>query len=441
MNPNTPIHEYGHVWVESYAEQHPEEWKKIIELPIQSLVDYQTELSKDEDNLQFDLENSGKDTIFAGDVEAAEQLVHNVVKTDRIKALAEQHPNAVVAFTHAEEATGTNKLPEAYANQFKDYGLATESFWQSSAPHHTGSDKIGRLIRRSRYDGEVVAGKEYIIVDDHVTKGGTLRDLKDYIESKGGKVVAVSTLSASAGGTKLTPTEEQIKELEQYGLHELRGGKETSSGTRTGDDTGENQRDARGREARRGDSGQASSGAQGGQTQIAEQLRQLGIADNIYGLTKSEVRQILLLAKAGEKLSNSQQSFQVDSDLTPEEQQIKQQAQADGTYMQAPNGEPTHLTEKQWLHVRTRAFKDWFGDWEADHDFDSTIKKQTVTVGGLWCYLRDSGGIRTRDPQLRRLLLYPTELPNLEQKRNAKLRQKFECTTKNAKKFCLFRIR
>ena len=31
MNPNTPIHEYGHIWVESYAEQHPEEWKKVIE--------------------------------------------------------------------------------------------------------------------------------------------------------------------------------------------------------------------------------------------------------------------------------------------------------------------------------------------------------------------------------------------------------------------------
>ena len=28
------------------------------------------------------------------------------------------------------------------------------------------------------------------------------------------------------------------------------------------------------------------------------------------------------------------------------------------------------------------------------------------------CIARDSGGIRTHDPQLRRLLLYPTELPN-----------------------------
>ena len=43
---------------------------------------------------------------------------------------------------------------------------------------------------------------------------------------------------------------------------------------------------------------------------------------------------------------------------------IKEQAIADGTFMKAPNGEPTKLTERQWLTVRTKAFKKWFGDWE-----------------------------------------------------------------------------
>lgn len=30
----------------------------------------------------------------------------------------------------------------------------------------------------------------------------------------------------------------------------------------------------------------------------------------------------------------------------------------------APNGNPTNLTERQYAQVRTKAFKDWFGDWE-----------------------------------------------------------------------------
>ena len=45
---------------------------------------------------------------------------------------------------------------------------------------------------------------------------------------------------------------------------------------------------------------------------------------------------------------------------------LKKKAIADGTFMKAPNGKPTNLTEKQWLQVRTKAFKDWFGDWEND---------------------------------------------------------------------------
>src|SRR5690606_33231916 len=47
-------------------------------------------------------------------------------------------------------------------------------------------------------------------------------------------------------------------------------------------------------------------------------------------------------------------------------EQIKAQAIADGTFMKAPNGKPTNLTERQWLQVRSKAFIDWFGDWIND---------------------------------------------------------------------------
>jgi hypothetical protein len=45
---------------------------------------------------------------------------------------------------------------------------------------------------------------------------------------------------------------------------------------------------------------------------------------------------------------------------------IKSKAIADGTFMKAPNGKPTNLTEKQWLQVRTKNFINWFGDWIND---------------------------------------------------------------------------
>ncbi|MEE0903507.1 MAG: methyltransferase domain-containing protein, partial [Prevotellamassilia sp.] len=47
-----------------------------------------------------------------------------------------------------------------------------------------------------------------------------------------------------------------------------------------------------------------------------------------------------------------------------EEAGIVARAKADGTYMKAPNGQPSKLTPRQWVQVRTKAFKEWFGDWE-----------------------------------------------------------------------------
>ena len=45
---------------------------------------------------------------------------------------------------------------------------------------------------------------------------------------------------------------------------------------------------------------------------------------------------------------------------------IKKKALTDGTFMKAPNGKDSNLNEQQWLQVRTKAFKAWFGDWEKD---------------------------------------------------------------------------
>lgn len=47
-----------------------------------------------------------------------------------------------------------------------------------------------------------------------------------------------------------------------------------------------------------------------------------------------------------------------------EEAGIVASAKADGTYMKAPNGKASKLSPSQWVQVRTRAFKEWFGDWE-----------------------------------------------------------------------------
>lgn len=51
--------------------------------------------------------------------------------------------------------------------------------------------------------------------------------------------------------------------------------------------------------------------------------------------------------------------------LPSEIETIKNKAVADGTFMKAPNGKPTNLSEDNWLFVRTATFKNWFGDWQS----------------------------------------------------------------------------
>ncbi len=78
---------------------------------------------------------------------------------------------------------------------------------------------------------------------------------------------------------------------------------------------------------------------------------------------------------------------------------IKQNARQDGTYMKAPNGEKTKLSERQWAAVRTEAFKDWFGDWERDPENASKVVDENgepmVVYHGTQ---RDFGNV-FRDPE------------------------------------------
>lgn len=63
-------------------------------------------------------------------------------------------------------------------------------------------------------------------------------------------------------------------------------------------------------------------------------------------------------------------AFDVDFD---EIKDVRKKYEGTGQWMKAPNGKKTNLTEAQWLAVRTKAFKKWFGDWENNPDSASKI--------------------------------------------------------------------
>ena len=65
---------------------------------------------------------------------------------------------------------------------------------------------------------------------------------------------------------------------------------------------------------------------------------------------------------------------QTEPVYTKEEQNILSRAPRNTKgQLLAPNGKVSNLTEKQYVQVRTKAFKDWFGDWENDPENASKV--------------------------------------------------------------------
>ena len=109
-------------------------------------------------------------------------------------------------------------------------------------------------------------------------------------------------------------------------------------------------------------------------TNLVSQLESKGIPVRYYE-KGNDVQRRSIVEEATEYLD-------IRFRLTEEEQGIVEEAKRDGSYMKAPNGAPTRLTEKQWAGVRTKAFKAWFGDWEKAARIEKLRKSEPVEISG-----------------------------------------------------------
>jgi len=70
------------------------------------------------------------------------------------------------------------------------------------------------------FDGPVVAGASYVLIDDVVTSGGTIAAMRCLIEGRGGKVVAAMSLATSSNaqtgwGGFLAPQRSTLEALQK----------------------------------------------------------------------------------------------------------------------------------------------------------------------------------------------------------------------------------
>jgi hypothetical protein len=144
-------------------------------------------------------------------------VVDDLIKPEKMAELGKLYPGAKLVPILAQEAGGKNKIPRVYAQVASNLsGLPVEKgLGQNNVSAHTKKGAFDRLLSRANFTGKVKAGQKYVILDDAIAQGGTISELRHYIENNGGEVVAVSALTASKGATVIPIRPETVKAIEE----------------------------------------------------------------------------------------------------------------------------------------------------------------------------------------------------------------------------------
>ena len=158
----------------------------------------------------------------AGDAEAATNLVCALVNEAGIASVHRllsrvEAARPRLASAHAYEREGVNAIPTALAKLLSErLGIPFDiSVVQTNVVGHTGAGGYGRLARQAAFGGGIGKGGEYVMVDDFIGQGGTLANLRGWIEKQGGTIVGAVALTGKPYSAKLNPSEGQLHELRQ----------------------------------------------------------------------------------------------------------------------------------------------------------------------------------------------------------------------------------
>jgi len=159
---------------------------------------------------------------------AALSLVHSFLKTPdnqkQLKFIKKQYPDAIIVPIRAIEAGGRNKIPVALAEYISSFTSLeiNNNIVQTNRVHRTGKNEWYRFAFRPSFDGDVKSGRNYIVVDDVFSNGGSFNELRLFIEKNGGKVVQAVSLSLGGHGNEIAPNPDIIKSLvDKYGTETL----------------------------------------------------------------------------------------------------------------------------------------------------------------------------------------------------------------------------
>lgn len=134
----------------------------------------------------------------AGSFEAALVVVQDLMATidlDSFKSYLD--PKTMLLPVLAQEAQGRNKIPLALA-LYLEYKLGLQvdlGIGQLTKVSRTSLSGLDRVFIVPEFEGEVVTGQAYLLLDDTLTQGGTFAALASHLQQQGASVVAAIALT------------------------------------------------------------------------------------------------------------------------------------------------------------------------------------------------------------------------------------------------------
>ncbi len=157
---------------------------------------------------------------------AADTLVQDLMSAEAIDELGQlvAGRRPIILPVIADEASGYNAIPDAMAEGLASwfgFPMGAGEIVQISKVGHTKADGWHRLVTPAEFNGEVRQGSDYLLFDDHVDFGGTLPNLRGFIETRGGHVNGMTTLTETRAARQIGVRSETLKVLCNKHGHDL----------------------------------------------------------------------------------------------------------------------------------------------------------------------------------------------------------------------------
>lgn len=151
-----------------------------------------------------------------GDAIAAEGLVEDCINGDAVEGIRQRcsSPTASLLAVHAVEAEGMNAIPRVLARELSKQidRPVLSGIIQSNRVAHTGASGYHRLAFPAVFEG-TLRGENVFLVDDFIGQGGTLANLRGFVELNGGSVIGSTALTGRADSAALRLRQETLLEL------------------------------------------------------------------------------------------------------------------------------------------------------------------------------------------------------------------------------------